>query len=260
MQKFRASGGRHSRDQHMIEVDRLSKYFGPIAAVRDVSFTVAKGEIIGFLGPNGAGKTTTMRVLTGYSPATEGRVRVAGFDVATHPLEVKRRVGYLPESVPLYTEMVVRSFLCYVGEIKGVPRKQLRAEADRVMERCGLAHMATRLIGHLSKGYRQRVGLAQALVGNPPVLILDEPTVGLDPRQIIEIRDMIQSLAPEHTVLLSTHILPEVQMVCERAVIINHGRIVGETRMADLGAGDRQRTLEEVFLEAVAKEEAPVDA
>ena len=244
----------------MIEVDRLSKYFGPIAAVRDVSFTVAKGEIIGFLGPNGAGKTTTMRVLTGYSPASSGAVRVAGFDVAKQPLEVKRRVGYLPESVPLYTEMVVRSFLRYVGEVKGVPRKQLRAEADRVMERCGLTHMATRLIGHLSKGYRQRVGLAQALVGNPPVLILDEPTVGLDPRQIIEIREMIQALAPEHTVLLSTHILPEVQMVCERAVIINHGRIVGETRMADLAAGDRKRTLEEVFIEAIAAEEAPAHA
>jgi len=220
----------------MIEVVGLTKYYGPIAAIEDVTFSVAKGEIIGFLGPNAAGKTTTMRILTGFSPPTRGTATVAGFDITKDPIEVKRRVGYMPESVPVYGEMVVSGFLGYVAEVKGVPRSQRKKEVAGVMERCGLAHMAKRQVGNLSKGYRQRVGLAQALIGNPPVLILDEPTVGLDPQQIIEIRQMIKSLAQEHTVLISTHILPEVTMVCERVLIINRGRIVAQDRMEDLAA------------------------
>jgi ABC-2 type transport system ATP-binding protein len=227
----------------MIEVAGLTKYYGPIAAVEDVSFSVAQGEITGFLGPNAAGKTTTMRILTGFSPSTRGSATVAGFDIAKDPIEVKRRVGYMPENVPLYPEMLVAGFLQYVAEVKGVPRPGRKREVGDVMERCGLTHMARRLVGNLSKGYRQRVGLAQALIGNPPVLILDEPTVGLDPQQIIEIRRMIKSLAQEHTVLLSTHILPEVTMVCERVLIINRGRIVAQDRMENL-AGESKTILE----------------
>lgn len=223
----------------MIEAEGLTKFYGPLAAIRDVSFRVEPGEIIGFLGPNAAGKTTTMRILTGFSPPSHGKARVAGFDITTHPVEVKRRVGYLPESVPLYVEMPVSRFLLYVAEVKGIARTDRRREVDRVMDRCGLTDMALRLIGNLSKGYRQRVGLAQALVGNPPVLILDEPTVGLDPGQIVEIRRTIKELAPEHTVLLSTHILPEVQMVCERVIIINRGRIVAQDSMAALSGSAR---------------------
>ena len=218
----------------MIEVQGLTKYYGPIAAIEDVSFHVGQGEIVGFLGPNGAGKTTTMRILTGFSPASRGTAKVAGFDIHEAPIEVKKRVGYMPETVPLYTEMVVEKFLAYVAEVKGVPRAGRRAEVDRVIERCGVSPVAKRVIRHLSKGFRQRVGLAQALIGSPPVLILDEPTVGLDPGQIVEIRRMIQDLAREHTVLLSTHILPEVTMICRRVVIIHRGRIVMQESMRDL--------------------------
>ncbi len=241
----------------MIDVDGLTKYYGPIAAIDDVRFHVGKGEIMGFLGPNGAGKSTTMRVLTGFAPASRGTARVDGFEVHEDPIEVKRRVGYLPENVPLYEEMVVRAFLSYVAEVKGIGRSKRRAEVDRVMAHCGLTAMANRIIGHLSKGYRQRVGLAQALVGNPPVLVLDEPTVGLDPRQIIEIRHMIRDLGREHTVLLSTHILPEVSMVCDRVIIINQGRIAAEDTMENLTRGSR--TLEEVFMEVIAGDQVPVD-
>ena len=237
----------------MIEVKNLSKYFGAIPALEDVSFEVEQGEIFGFLGPNGAGKSTTMRILTGFSPASKGTATVAGFEVHKQPMEVKKRVGYLPERVPLYEEMTVSSFLRYVCEIKGLSRKDQKTESGRVMERCGLEHMAKRLISHLSKGYRQRVGLAQALIGSPPVLILDEPTVGLDPKQIVGIRDMIRTLGEEHTILLSTHILPEVTVVCERVIIINNGRIVAQKRVDDLknAAGDT-KSLEEVFMEVVA--------
>lgn len=226
----------------MIEVKGLTKYYGPIAAIKDVSFAVAKGEIMGFLGPNGAGKSTTMRILTGFSPASRGTVTVDGFDIGEHPIEVKRRIGYLPETVPLYPEMVTAAFLRYVAAVKGIPRSQRRAEVGRVIERCGLESVALRLVHNLSKGFRQRVGLAQALLGNPPVLVLDEPTVGLDPRQIIEIREMIRGLAAEHTVLLSTHILPEVTMICERVIILHRGRIVAEDTMANL-ARDRQAAM-----------------
>lgn len=222
----------------MIKASHLTKYYGQVAAIQDVSFEVAQGEIIGFLGPNGAGKSTTMRILTGFSPPSEGTAEIAGFDIAKQPIEVKRRVGYLPENVPLYTEMVVSRFLRYVAEVKGIDRDKRAAEVGRAMERCGLESMANRLIGHLSKGYRQRVGLAQALVGDPPVLILDEPTVGLDPRQIVDIRQMIKDLAQDHTVLLSTHILPEVAMICQRVLIIHQGRLVAQDSMANLTGTD----------------------
>lgn len=228
----------------MIEVNKLTKLYGTVAAIEDVSFEVAQGEIIGFLGPNGAGKSTTMRILTGFTPATSGSAKVAGFHVEDHPVEVKRRLGYMPENVPLYPEMLVTSFLSYVAEVKGVPRRERKKEVDRVMERSGLQGMGKRILRNLSKGYRQRVGLAQALIGNPPVLILDEPTVGLDPKQIIEIRQMIKSLAEEHTVLLSTHILPEVSMICERVIIINRGRIVAQDTMKNLTRGGDQAALE----------------
>jgi ABC-2 type transport system ATP-binding protein len=209
----------------MIEVDHLTKYYGPITAIQDLSFTVEKGEILGFLGPNGAGKTTTMRILSGFMPATSGRAVVAGYDVFSQALEVRRRVGYLPENVPLYREMTVRSYLQFVAEVKGIPPKECVEKIGEVMEACGVLDMERRLIGGLSKGYRQRVGLAQALLNAPPVLILDEPTVGLDPRQIIEIRDIIKGLRREHTVILSTHILPEVSMTCDRVVIISGGQV-----------------------------------
>lgn len=210
----------------MIEVDGLTKFYGPKAAIEEVSFQVAKGEVVGFLGPNGAGKTTTMRILACFMPPTSGTARVAGFDIAKHSLEVRRRIGYLPESVPLYGDMTVRQYLTFAAEAKGVPRPQRGGRVAEVMERCLISDVQERLIRNLSKGYRQRVGLAQALVGNPEVLILDEPTLGLDPKQIIEIRSLIREMRGERTVILSTHILPEVSMVCQRVIIINEGRIV----------------------------------
>lgn len=242
----------------MIEAIGLTKRFGPIDAIRDVSFSVGSGEIVGFLGPNGAGKTTTMRILTGFSPASSGTAVVAGLDVGAEPLAVREKVGYLPESVALYDEMRVDSYLRYVAEVKGVASRERKTEVARVIERCGLDSMDRRTIGHLSKGYKQRVGLAQALVGDPPVLILDEPTVGLDPRQIVGIRKMIRELAGDHTVLLSTHILPEVAMLCKRVVIVNEGRIVREESLEALtGSG---QTLEEVFIAAISAEPAEEDA
>jgi ABC-2 type transport system ATP-binding protein len=228
----------------MIEVKALTKLYGTVAAIEDVSFEVAQGEIVGFLGPNGAGKSTTMRILTGFTPATSGTAKVAGYFVEDSPVEVKRRLGYMPESVPLYPEMLVSSFLSYVAEVKGVSRGDRKREVERVMERSGLQDMGKRIIRNLSKGYRQRVGLAQALVGNPPVLILDEPTAGLDPKQIIEIRQMIKGLAEDHTVLLSTHILPEVSMICERVIIINRGRIVAQDTMENLTRGKERAAIE----------------
>jgi ABC-2 type transport system ATP-binding protein len=210
----------------MIEVDRLTKHYGPVAAIQDVSFSVEKGAIVGFLGPNGAGKTTTMRILACFMPASGGTARVAGFDVFEQSLEVRQRIGYLPENVPLYGDLPVESYLAFVADVKGLSRADRRRRVGEVMERCRIADVRDRLIGRLSKGYRQRVGLAQALVADPDVLILDEPTIGLDPKQIIEIRALIKSLAGEHTVILSTHILPEVSMVCGGVIIINRGRIV----------------------------------
>ncbi len=210
----------------MIEVQHLTKRYGRVTAVDDVSFRVERGEILGFLGPNGAGKTTTMRVLTGYMPATSGRAIVAGFDVFEQPLEAKRRTGYLPETPPLYPEMTVREYLTFVSEIKGIPAGERKVRIDTSMERSRVTDMADRHCGKLSKGYRQRVGLAQALIHNPDVLILDEPTAGLDPKQIIETRELIKQLAGDHTIILSTHILPEVSQTCERVVIIARGRVV----------------------------------
>lgn len=212
----------------MITVEHLSKTFGPHQALSDVSFHVKKGEVLGFLGPNGAGKTTTMRILTGYLPATSGTAKVAGYDLSTHSLEARRRLGYLPESVPLYPEMSVRGYLDFMARVKGIPRDRRRAAIDEAMEKTRVAERADQLIGKLSKGFRQRLGLAQALLGNPDVLILDEPTVGLDPKQIIETRNLIKGLGGEHTIVLSTHILPEVSMTCSRVVIVNEGRTVAE--------------------------------
>lgn len=210
----------------MIEVQHLTKRYGRVTAVDDVTFRVEPGEILGFLGPNGAGKTTTMRVLTGYIPPTEGRATVAGFDVFEQPLEAKRRTGYLPETPPLYLDMTVREYLNFVSRIRGVLPADRKSRVDAVMERTRVADMADRHCGKLSKGYRQRVGLAQAIIHNPEVLILDEPTAGLDPKQIIETRELIKGLAGDHTVILSTHILPEVAQTCQRVVIINKGRVV----------------------------------
>jgi ABC-2 type transport system ATP-binding protein len=210
----------------VIEVQHLSKRYGRVTAVDDVSFRVERGEILGFLGPNGAGKTTTMRILTGYMPATEGRALVAGYDVFTHPIDAKRRTGYLPEVPPLYPDMTVREYLDFVARIKGVAPSDRKQRVGAVMERTRVADMADRHCAKLSKGYRQRVGLAQALIHNPDVLILDEPTAGLDPKQIIETRDLIRSLGGDHTIVLSTHILPEVAQTCQRVVIINKGRVV----------------------------------
>ena len=212
----------------MIEVDQLSKEYGDVTAVDGVSFRAERGQILGFLGPNGAGKTTTMRMLTCYLPPAAGTASVDGYDVVDESMEVRRRIGYLPESPPVYMDMTVDAYLGFVARIKGVPTNQMRARIDETMEKTGVAHVRSNVIGHLSKGYRQRVGLAQALVHNPSVLILDEPTVGLDPKQIIEIREVIKSLRGEHTIVLSTHILPEVSMTCEKVVIISQGRIVGE--------------------------------
>ena len=210
----------------MIEVQHITKNYGRMTAVDDVSFRVEPGEILGFLGPNGAGKTTTMRILTGYMPPSQGRAMVAGFDVFDQPIEAKRRTGYLPETPPLYPDMTVREYLDFVGKIKGVAPRERKQRVLAVMERTRVADMADRHCGRLSKGYKQRVGLAQALIHNPEVLILDEPTAGLDPKQIIETRDLIRSLAGDHTIVLSTHILPEVAQTCQRVVIINKGRVV----------------------------------
>lgn len=210
----------------MIEVEGLTKVYGNKAAIDNLTFTVQKGEVVGFLGPNGAGKTTTMRVLSCYMPPTSGTARVGGYDIRTQALEVRRRIGYLPEHVPLYTDLTVTQYLSFVAEAKGLSRLTRRQRVGEAIERCLLRDARGRIIGKLSKGYRQRVGLAQALLGDPPILILDEPTIGLDPKQIIEIRSLIRDMQGERTVILSTHILPEVSMVCQRVIIINEGRIV----------------------------------
>lgn len=212
----------------MIEVVGLTKFYGEVKALEEVTFDVRRGEILGFLGPNGAGKTTTMRISTGFLSPTSGTAKVAGYDVVENSLEVRRLTGYLPETVTLYGEMRVRDYLGYMARIRGISRRSLRERVDYVMERCGLTQVADRLIGHLSKGYRQRVGIAQALVHDPQVLILDEPTIGLDPVQVREVRQLIKSMAGERTIILSTHILPEVSMTCERVLIIHRGRIVAE--------------------------------
>lgn len=218
----------------MIELEGVTKRFGEKVAVADLSLQVEKGEILGLLGPNGAGKTTTMRIITGYLPPTTGRVRVAGREVPADPVAAKKMIGYLPENPPLYGELTVEEQLNFVAEIKGIAREQRQAEIHVVMEETGSADVSRRLVGNLSRGYKQRVGLAQALLGNPQILILDEPTVGLDPRQIIEIRSLIRQLAGSRTVILSSHILPEVSQLCQRVAIINQGRLVAQDTPARL--------------------------
>ena len=235
----------------MIEVRNLTKAYGSFEAVKDVSFTVATGQACGFLGPNGAGKTTTMRIVTGYMPATAGSVSVDGFDVFEQSFEVRKRIGYLPEHPPLYLEMKVTAYLDHVARLKGVARRDIADSRDRVIAECALEKVAGRLCGHLSKGYRQRVGLAQALIHRPSVLVLDEPTIGLDPAQIIEIRQLIRTLTNDRTVILSTHILPEVAQICQKVVIINEGRVSLESEIAPLIA---QGTLEEEYLKHVSGE------
>jgi ABC-2 type transport system ATP-binding protein len=212
----------------MIQVANLTKNYGHRTAVNNLSFQVKKGEIVGFLGPNGAGKSTTMKILTGFVPATSGSARVAGFEVFENPIDVKRNIGFLPETPPVYPEMPVDEFLGFVAKLHGVASNKVAAAVDGALQKTSLGDVRSRLIGNLSKGFRQRVGLAQALVHNPQVLILDEPTVGLDPKQIIEIRELIKSLAGDHTVILSSHILPEVTATCQRIIVINKGQIVAE--------------------------------
>ena len=217
----------------MIEVENLTKNYGPIRALEDISFRIEKGEVVGFLGPNGAGKTTTMRILTCFMPASSGRATVAGYDVFKESLDVRKRIGYLPENIPLYPEMTVSKYLKYISKIKGLPRSRRADRLDLAVEACGLTERRNQIIGQLSKGYRQRVGLAQALIHDPDVMIFDEPTSGLDPRQIIEIRELIKDLGKEHTIILSTHILPEASMTCERLIVINEGRIAGDVKLSE---------------------------
>jgi ABC-2 type transport system ATP-binding protein len=236
----------------MIEVTGLSKSYGDYQAVANVTFSAQKGEVVGFLGPNGAGKTTTIRMLATYLPPSAGSATIAGYDVVTKADEVRRRIGYLPENPPLYGEMTVREYLNFIAEIRGIPRALTRARVEQIMERCFIADVQNKLCHHLSRGYRQRVGLAQAIIHDPEVIILDEPTSGLDPKQIIEIRRLIKSLGETHTVLLSTHILPEVSAVCSKVVIVNRGRVVVEGPLSQIS---RDKSLEQVFLESVSQDD-----
>jgi gliding motility-associated transport system ATP-binding protein len=236
----------------MIEVQQLTKRYGDLTAINNISFSVASGQILGFLGPNGSGKTTTMRIITGFMPASSGTVKVAGFDIFDESFEARKRIGYLPENPPLYNDMTVASYLRFVARIKGMRKIDIGDALDRVLMRCGLTSVTDRVTGHLSKGFRQRVGLAQAIIHNPQVLVLDEPTVGLDPQQIIEIRSLIKELSGAHTVVLSTHILPEVAQVCEKVVIISAGRVVMEDMMTNLTQG---KSLEDVFLQSISQDE-----
>ena len=218
----------------MIQVEDLSKNYARTVAVNHISFSVEKGDVVGFLGPNGAGKTTTMRILTCFMPPTSGKANVAGFDVFEQPFEVKKRIGYLPETPPLYPEMSVADYLTFIARLKNLPSSETKRRTEEVMERCAIADVKPKLISKLSRGYRQRVGLAQAIIHNPDVLILDEPTSGLDPKQINETRELIKSLSGEHTIILSTHILPEVEAVCEKVIIINKGRLVATDSVENL--------------------------
>jgi ABC-2 type transport system ATP-binding protein len=241
----------------MINVKNLVKRYGDFTALHGISFEVPKGQILGLLGPNGAGKTTTMKILSCYMPATGGEAKVANFDVFDDPMEVKKRVGYLPESPPLYLDMRVREFVQYVAELKHVPKARIKERIDFVGEHCGLTENWGRVIGTLSKGFRQRVGIAQALVHDPEVVILDEPTVGLDPVQIVEIRNLIKGLAKNHTVILSTHILPEVVMTCDRVVLINRGHVLADGKVQDLTKGSGE-SLEQAYLRIVSNDVHPV--
>jgi ABC-2 type transport system ATP-binding protein len=238
----------------MILVSNLTKYYGDYLAVRDVSFEVAQGRVVGFLGPNGAGKSTTMRILAGFLTATAGKARIADIDVFWDPVAVRRKIGYLPESCPLYPEMRITEYLRYRGGIKGLHGHSCKVAIDRVLDRCRLTDVRRQLIGTLSKGYRQRVGLADAILHDPPVLILDEPTSGLDPTQIRETRSLIKELGQEHTVLLSTHILSEVEMTCSEAIIINQGQVAAAGTLDELRSG--HQSLEEMFIRLVEPAES----
>jgi ABC-2 type transport system ATP-binding protein len=235
----------------MIKVNGLTKRYAHTTAVDQISFEVQRGQIVGFLGPNGAGKTTTMRMLTCFLTPTAGTATVAGFDILEQPLEVKKRIGYLPETPPVYLEMRIAEYLSFVGQLKGLSGTELRSRVDYVCERCAVADVRNKIIGKLSKGYRQRVGLAQAIIHNPDVLILDEPTAGLDPKQINETRDLIKSLAGDHTIILSTHILPEVSQTCEQVIIINKGKIVATDSVSNLQ--QRARSGESVLVEVAGR-------
>jgi len=235
----------------MITVNELTKRYARNTAVDHISFSIEKGQIVGFLGPNGAGKTTTMRMLTCFMPPTSGTATVAGFDVLEEPMEVKKRIGYLPETPPLYPEMRTGEYLSFVGALKGLSGAQLKERVNYVCERCAIADVRDKLISKLSKGYRQRVGLAQAIIHNPDVLILDEPTAGLDPKQINETRDLIKSLSGDHTIILSTHILPEVEQTCERVIIINKGKVIATDSVNNLQ--NRARGVESVLVEVAGR-------
>jgi ABC-2 type transport system ATP-binding protein len=236
----------------MIEVERLTKKYRDRVAIDELTFSVAEGEIVGFLGPNGAGKSTTMKILTGFMPPTSGTAKVAGFDLFEQPLEAKRRIGYLPETPPLYPELTVRGYLKYVADLKAVPRGQVKAEIERVATNTGIVPELDRLTGVLSKGYRQRVGIAQAMLGAPPLLILDEPTEGLDPRQRREVLELIKSLGGKHTVVISTHILSEVKAICRKVLLIHRGKIVADDTVANLTQG-KETGLEDKFIQLTAE-------
>jgi ABC-2 type transport system ATP-binding protein len=238
----------------MIEVENLTKYYGEIRGIEGVSFLIEKGEIVGFLGPNGSGKTTTMRILTCFFPPTSGRAKVAGYDVTAHSREVRRRIGYMPETVPLYPDMKVKTYLTFVAEAKRMDVQLRKKKMGMIMEQCGIEHVSHRLVGNLSKGFRQRVGLAQALINDPEVLILDEPTIGLDPKQVVEIRDLIKDLAGERTIILSSHVLPEVSMTCERVIIIHEGRVVAVDTPDNLMARLQKTVKTEVHIKGMQRE------
>lgn len=238
----------------MIHVNGLTKYFGDYAAIQDVSFDVPKGTVVGFLGPNGAGKSTTMRILAGYLTATTGSATIDGYDVFWNPLEARRRIGYLPENCPLYPEMRVEEYLYFRAGLKGLSHAQSRTRVGFGLERCWLTDVRRQLIGTLSKGYRQRVGLADALLADPPVLILDEPTAGLDPAQIRETRKLIRELGDQHTILLSTHILPEVEMTCDSVILIHQGRVAHSSTLAAIRQHSQERSLEDLFVHITGAE------
>ncbi|MFB1482452.1 ABC transporter ATP-binding protein [Corallococcus sp. RDP092CA] len=242
-------------EKPIIEVRNLTRRYRDRVAIEDLSFTVGEGELLGFLGPNGAGKSTTMKILTGFLPPSEGSAKVAGFDVSTHPMEVKRRIGYLPETPPLYPELTVHGYLAFVASLKQVPGRAVKAEVERVAGLTGVSDVLGRVLQNLSKGYQQRVGIAQALLGSPPVLILDEPTEGLDPAQRADLRALIRGLKGRHTVLLSTHILPEVTVTCEKVLILHQGRVVAHDAIDQLAKAQGQAehaSLEEVFIKLTA--------
>ncbi len=237
----------------MIDVKGLTRYYGEKRAISDVTFHVNKGEVVGLLGPNAAGKTTTMRILTCYMPPTSGSATVGGYDIFDQSMEVRKIIGYLPENPPLYTDMVVTDYLTFVSKLKGVEKDRIAKEVDAVIEKTNIGDVRHRIIGKLSKGFKQRVGLAQALLNNPKIVILDEPTVGLDPKQIIEIRQLIKGLSGEHTVILSSHILPEIEQTCERVVIINEGRVVAEDTVQNLT--NRMRGVQRIILQVEGSED-----